>query len=160
MLGVRFMHNKFSRLASILRGFTMNKFARLLLSLSVPVFMLAGLAVNPAAAQDKGKDVKAVPAAKAEPGKAITKVLIDNEKVNVVEVQYRPGDVAADDRSSHRVNRTILGGTLQRIYPDGKTETIELATGTTRYNEPSKAGNYITKNIGKTDIVSLVIRLK
>ncbi len=138
----------------------MKKLNRLLTGFVVPAFLLAGLAIGPVMAQDKGKDAKPAPAAKDEKGKATTTVLIDNDKVNVVEVRYRPGDTAADDRTSYRVNRTIQGGTLQRIYPDGKTETIDLKTGTTRYIEPSKGGNYTTKNIGKNDIVSLVIRLK
>ena len=126
----------------------------------ITAFMLAGVTVNPAMAQDKGKDAKAPPAAKAEKGKAITKVLVDNDKVRVTETRYRPGDVAADDRSSYRVNRTLQGGTIQRIYPDGKTETLELKTGTVRYNEPSTGGNFTVKNIGKTDIVNYVVRLK
>lgn len=124
----------------------MKTLARLFPGLLAPALILALLAAGPAAAQGNGK--------------AITTVLIDNERVNVVEVRYRPGDEASDDRSSYRINRTIQGGTLQRIYPDGKTETVELKTGATRYLEPSKGGNYMTKNIGKTDLVSLVIRLK
>ena len=122
--------------------------------------LVAGAAADLAMAQDKGKEAKAAPAAKAEKGKATTRVLIDNDKVLVLETRYRPGDVGTDDRSLYRVNRTLQGGTLLRTYPDGKTEKLELKTGTVRYLEPSKAGNYTVKNIGKTTVVSYIVRLK
>ena len=94
----------------------------------VAAFMLAGLTTNPAMGQEKAKAVSAT----AEKGKATTKVLVDNDKVLVVETRYRPGDVAADDRSSYRVNRTLQGGTLLRIYPDGKQPSFPLSCPRTR----------------------------
>jgi hypothetical protein len=47
----------------------MEHLLRLLVSLAIPALMLTGMAVNPALAQDKTKDVKAAAAAKAEKGK-------------------------------------------------------------------------------------------
>jgi len=136
----------------------MKQLLRLFVSLVVPAFMLAGLAVNPAFAQDKSK---AAPAAKAEKGKSTIKVLIDNDKVRVFERTYKPGDTNEEaPTSSYRVNRTLKGGTLERTYPDGKKEKIEVKTGTVRYLEPSKGGKYTVKNIGNTEIVSFVIVLK
>ena len=95
-----------------------------------------------------------------EKGKATTKVLIDNDKVLVTEITYRPGDVGGDDRSQYRVNRTLQGGTLERTYADGKKELVQITTGQVRYLEPSKGGNYIVTNVGKTTIVNYVVRLK
>ena len=136
----------------------MKHLLRLFASLVVPAFMLAGVAANSAFAQDKAK---AAPAAKTEKGKSTMKVLIDNDKVRVFERTYKPGDTNEEaPTSSYRVNRTLKGGTLERTYPDGKKEKIEVKTGTVRYLEPSKGGKYTVKNIGNTEIVSFVIVLK
>ncbi len=124
---------------------------RLFVSVLVPAFMLVGVAANPAMAQDK---------AKAEKGKATQTVLLDNDKVRAFEVQYKPGDEnPAVPSASFRVVRALKGGTLQRIYTDGKTEKVEWKTGEVRLNEPSKIG-YNTKNIGKSDLVLYVVVLK
>ncbi len=133
---------------------------RFSMGLWVAALMLAGAVVTPAIAQDKAKDAKAAPAANAEKGKATIKVLVDNDKFRVTEIHYRPGDVGEDDRSQFRVNRTLQGGTLERTYPDGKKERLELKTGQVRYLEPSKGGNYTVTNVGKTSVVSYSVRLK
>jgi hypothetical protein len=135
--------------------------ARLLLSFLVPGIMLVGFAASPAMAQDKAKDAKAAPAAKAEKGKITRKVLIDNDKVLVLENTYRPGDVNTEVLTSYRIQHILQGGTLERTYADGKKEKVELKTGATRVLESPKPGQtYSTKNIGKTTIVNLIVSLK
>ena len=125
--------------------------ARFLIGLFVSASVLMVAAANTALAQEKGK---------AEKGKATVKTLLDNDKVRVTENRYRPGDVGEEDRSQYRVNRTLQGGTLERMYADGKTEKLELKTGQVRFLEPSKGGNYKVRNIGKTTVVNYVVRLK
>ncbi len=138
----------------------MKRSARLLLSLLVPAFMLAGFAASPAMAQDKAKATKAAPAAKAEKGKAALKVLLENDKVRVFEVQFKPGDVnKAVPSASSRVVRALKGGTLMRTYADGKTQKVEWKTGEARFVEAEKMA-YTTKNIGKSDIHLYVVVLK
>jgi hypothetical protein len=128
-----------------------NHLIRLFVSFLVPAFMLVGLAANPAIAQDK---------AKAEKGMATLTVRLDNDKVRVFEVRFKPGDEnKAVPSSLFRVVRALQGGTLQRTYADGKTEKVEYKTDEVRLNEPSKA-TYIAKNIGKTDVVLYVVALK
>ena len=133
-----------------------------LLRVLVAVFMVAS--VNQVVAQDKAKDEKAAPATKAEKGKSTLKVLIDNDRVLVFERTYKPGDVndTQEQQSSYRVNHTVKGGTLERTYADGKKQKIELKAGMVRYLEPSKSPSekYTTKNIGNTEVVSLVVQLK
>ena len=130
----------------------MKRLISLFASLVVPVFMLT--VANPAMAQDKAKDTKA---AKAE---ATQKVLLDNDKVRVNEVQYKPGDENKSVPSaSSRVVRAVKGGTLMRTYADGKTEKVEWKTGDVRFTEASKVA-YTAKNIGKTDIELYVVVLK
>ena len=138
----------------------MKRMTRLFVSLLVPAFML--VAANPSLAQDKAKDAKAAPMAKAEKGKSTMKLHFENDKVRVFERTYKPGDVNEEVPSgNYRVNRTIKGGTLERTYADGKKEKIEVKDGTVRYLEPSKGGaKYTVKNIGKTEIVSFVVVLK
>src|SRR4030081_1684238 len=70
----------------------MKKSARLFMGLLVSAIMLAGVVASPAMAQDKAKEAKAAPAAKAEKGTPLRKVLVDNAKVMAYEVTYRPGD--------------------------------------------------------------------
>jgi hypothetical protein len=138
----------------------MKKSARFLMGLLVPAFMLAGVAANPALAQDKAKDAKAAPAAKAEKGKAAQKVLLENNKVRVQEVMYKPGDENTSvASSSSRVVRALKGGTLMRTYADGKTEKSEWKTGEVKFIESSKVA-YRAKNVGKTDVQLYVVILK
>jgi hypothetical protein len=81
----------------------------------------------------------------------------------VQEVHYKPGDVNMEAPSTYyRVNRTLAGGTLERTYADGRKEKLDLKTGTTRYNGPSKGSGdtYTVKNIGKTDVVTFLVILE
>ena len=133
---------------------------RLLVSVLIPAFMLAGMAANSAMAQDKAKDAKAAPAAKAEKGKAVLKVVLDNDKVLVSEVTFKPGDENVSvPSSSFRIVRALKGGTLMRSYADGKTEKIEWKTGEVRMVEPT-AQKFTTKNVGKSEFVLYVVVLK
>ena len=133
---------------------------RLLVSVLIPAFMLAGMAANSAMAQDKAKDGKAAPAAKAEKGKAVPKVVLDNDKVLVSEVTFKPGDENVSvPSSSFRIVRALKGGTLMRSYADGKTEKIEWKTGEVRMVEPT-AQKFTTKNVGKSEFVLYVVVLK
>src|SRR5262245_24122003 len=104
----------------------MKQAIRLFASSLFAVLMLAGL-TGSVVAQEKGKDAKPAPAAKAEKGKSVAKVLIDNDRVQVMERTYKPGDVNEEVlTSSYRVNRTLQGGTLERTYANGKKEKLEL----------------------------------
>ena len=134
----------------------MKRLTRLFASLVVPVFMLA--VANPVMAQDKAKDAKAAPAAMAEKGKPTTKVLVDNDKVRVVETTYKPGDEGASAARGARITRVLQGGTLQRTHADGKIEKNERKAGEVRFSEPSAP--YRVKNIGSTDVVNYTVNIK
>ena len=87
-------------------------------SLGVAAFVLSGLALNAAIAQDKAKAGKGAP-------KATIKVVAENDKVRAFETTYAPGaENTAVPRSSIRVVRALKGGTLQRTYADGKKENV------------------------------------
>ena len=99
-------------------------------------------------AQEKGK-----PAAKYE-----QKELLQNEKVRVGEVTWAPGGESPSVARPARVVRVLKGGTLERIFPDGKKETVVYKTGdTTAINATPP---YAIKNTGKSDVVLFVVFLK
>lgn len=118
-------------------------------SLFLPVFLLAGVSANQALAQEKAKAVK---------GQATLTVLQENDKVRVYEVRFKPGDDSASIARPFRVVRALKGGTIQRTYPDGKTEKIEYKTGDVRLAGPDPV--FKGKNVGKTEIVLYVVQPK
>jgi hypothetical protein len=122
--------------------------SRFLVSAAVVAFSL-GSAI-PALSQDK-----AAPKVEA-------KVLLENDKVRVVENHYKPGAENADVPRGARVVRAITSGTLQRIYPDGKKQDVQWKAGEVRFN-PAAVGEvkqYTTKNIGKGELVLYLVILK
>ncbi|MBI2509105.1 MAG: hypothetical protein HYV99_03770 [Betaproteobacteria bacterium] len=124
--------------------------------------MLAFATATPAMkhemAKDKAKDAKAAPAAKAEKGKVILKVLHEDDKVRVVEATFRPGDEGSNVARPFHVVRALKGGTLMRTYADGKTEKSEYKTGEVKVLQASTP--YIPKNVGKSNVVLYVVVLK
>ncbi len=121
-------------------------------SASALAFVLSGLMVNAALAQDKMKAQKGA-------AKATMKVLKENDKVRAYEVTFKPGaENTAVPSSSVRVVRALAGGTLQRTYADGKKENVVYKTGEVKINEVSPA--FTTKNIGKSEIRLYVVQVK
>ena len=120
--------------------------AAALLGLLIPAFLAAGIAVNPAIAQDKASTVK-------------MKVLVDNDKVKVYEATYAPG---AENKgiasTTMRIVRGLKGGTLERTYADGKKELVRWKAGEVKQVNPGPA--YTTKNIGKGELQLYVVQLK
>ena len=135
----------------------MKHLIRLFASLLVPAFML--VAASPAIAQDKAKDAKAAPAAKAEKGKAVVKVLHEDDKVRVTETTFKPGDEGPSVVRGFRVIRALKNGTLERTYADGKKEKYERKAGEVRVAGPDKQA-FSVKNIGKTDYVVYAVNIK
>jgi mannose-6-phosphate isomerase-like protein (cupin superfamily) len=119
--------------------------ARYVVGLLVAALTLAGgVFARPAMAQDK---------AQAGSGKATVKVLFDDDRVRAFEVTYRPGDQSNTSykKLPFRIVRAMTSGTLQRTYPDGKTEKVDILAGEVRVFD---AGNqYSGKNIGTTVLV-------
>ncbi|HXM81827.1 MAG TPA: hypothetical protein VN929_07850 [Burkholderiales bacterium] len=126
----------------------MRKLAAAILALLTPAFLVAGIVVNSAIAQEK-----------ASKSVVKMKVLLENDKVKVYEVTYAPGAENKGIASSTvRVVRALKGGTLQRSYADGKKEKVVWKTGEAKQVDPGPA--YTTKNIGKTELRLYVVQLK
>ena len=130
--------------------------AHVITALLVSGFALSGVIAGPAAAQDKAKGASA---AKAEKGKPVTKVIHDDDKLRVTETTSQPGDVSASIVRPPRVVRWLQGGTIMRIYDDGKTETIERKTGEVAVSGQETRA-WAVKNVGKTPIVTYIVVIK
>jgi hypothetical protein len=111
--------------------------------------MLAGGNANRAMAQEKATEA---------PLKDERKVLIEDDKVIVIEHNFKPGAESENKMRPYRVIRALKGGTLQRIYPDGKKQTTQWKTGEVKILAPSQA--YIVKNVGDTDVLLYEVLLK
>jgi hypothetical protein len=114
---------------------------------------------NPAMAQDKAKPAAAKSAAKADAkDQRDRKVLLDNDKVLVTEVRYKPGASSGGmlERGA-RVTRALTDGTLERTLPDGRKETRTFKAGDVRFNPKE---TFSQRNAGKSDVVLYVVTLK
>ena len=115
------------------------------------LFVSAAMLTAPilAMAQDKAKP--------ATPKQEL-KVLLENDKVRVTESRWVPGATSDSAKRGARVVRALKGGTLQRIYPDGKTELSTYKTDEVKFFEAD--GPYGLKNTGKSEIVLYSVTLK
>ena len=134
----------------------MKRLIRLFASVLVPAFVLAGVVTQAAMAQDKAKDAKAM---KAEKGKALVKVLHEDDKVRVTETTFKPGDEGPSVVRGFRVIRALKNGTLERTYADGKKEKYERKAGEVRVAGPDKQA-FSVKNVGKSDYAVYAVIIK
>lgn len=126
----------------------------------IPALALAVVVAQPAMAQDKASDAKIVKKTeKAEKGKAMERVLHEDDKVRVTETTFKPGDVDSNVARGYRVVRYLQGGTELRTYADGETQKITLKAGHVYAAEPDKQASQI-RNVGKTAIVVYTVNVK
>ena len=124
----------------------MSKSAGVLTGLLVPAFFVAGVIATPAMAQEKKAEKKM----EKQAGKSTSKEALKNDRVRVNDVTFKPGDEAPSIERPARVIVYVKGGTLQRIYPDGKKESTTYKDGEVRYFDATPA--YAVKNVGKTTV--------
>lgn len=97
-------------------------------------------------------------AVEGEKGLASRTLLAESDKLQVFEIRQKPGDVITPSTTVTRVVRAVKGGTVLRTYADGKTEKSEWKTGEVQIQELGP--QYTAKNVGKTEVVLYVVRLK
>jgi hypothetical protein len=117
---------------------------------------IAALTPNPVTAQDKAK-APAAPAKAPAKDERDRKVFVENEKVLVSEVRYKPGASSGMLERNERVTRALTDGTLEKTYKDGKKETITWKAGDVKYNPKE---TYSQKNTGKTELVLYTVSIK
>ncbi len=86
----------------------------------------------------------------------MNKILMENNRVNVLNVTFQPGEKAPMHHHPDHVIYVLSGGKLA-ITSNGKTDTLDLQKGKVLYlNEISHA----VENIGATTVDLLVVELK
>lgn len=88
----------------------------------------------------------------------LAQVLFDDGKVRVQEMRFKPGDEGPKVVRPFRVIRVLEGGTMRRIFPDGRVVDVEYKTGETRVYQPDE--KFSIRNVGKTDIVLFVVAVR
>ncbi len=86
----------------------------------------------------------------------VSKVLNENDKVRVLEVISKPGDVAKMHSHPDHVVYALKGGKAS-FTSGGKTKEMELKTGSVSFFD---ATEHEMKNIGNTTMNLIVVELK
>ena len=89
--------------------------------------------------------------------KEYKKVILENEKVRVIEVEFAPGAVAAMHNHPAHVVYVISGGKMEMTEKGKKPIVNELKTGEASYNP---AITHSVKNVGKTTVKLILTELK
>lgn len=109
------------------------------------------LAGGPALAQDMKdmKDMKGMASA-AKPGTATIKVIAENEKLQVLDIMVKPGDVSAPAVRTGRVSHWLTPAKLERTFADGSKDVVVHKAGETTLNTEKRS--YSSKNVGTNSI--------
>ena len=86
-----------------------------------------------------------------------SKVVLDNEKVHVVDYVSNPGEKNAMHLHPDYLIYVIEGGTTKSTSKDGRTETLVFKKGQTLMRN---ATTHVTENVGKTKIHLLLVEFK
>ena len=85
------------------------------------------------------------------------KVLLENDRVRVLESRYKPGDKSAMHSLPAIVGYLLGDGKASFTFPDGQTMEIEMKAGEALYME---AQDHSVENLGTTDVHAVLIELK
>jgi beta-alanine degradation protein BauB len=88
---------------------------------------------------------------------AVYKVLLDNDKVRILDVRLKPGEKSPEHSHPAMVIYVIEDGKVKFSYPDGRTEILDMEAGDTMYCE---ALTHAAENVGTRDIRVLNIEFK
>ena len=89
--------------------------------------------------------------------KEYKKVILDNENVRVIEVEFTPGQVATWHSHPIHVVYVIAGGKLEMTEKGKKAQMRVLKTGDASYNP---AITHMVKNVGTTTVKLILTELK
>jgi len=85
------------------------------------------------------------------------KVVLDTDKVRVIEVNLPPGSTTGMHSHGGNVVVYLSGGMVVQTMDDGSTKQLESKPGEVRWSDPV---THDTKNTGKAATRALVIELK
>ena len=90
-------------------------------------------------------------------GPDIYKILLENDRVRVMEIDFKPGaKIAMHSHPAHLVY-ILNGGALQITTADGTVKNLEGKAGDVMWSEPE---THKAENTGTTEVKGLVIELK
>jgi beta-alanine degradation protein BauB len=87
----------------------------------------------------------------------VYKLVMENDRVRVFEVGFKPGQKAVMHRHPDHIVYILADYTLNLMLPDGKSQEVPLKAGQAIW---MGAGPHAAQNIGKTEGRALVIELK
>ncbi len=85
-------------------------------------------------------------------------VLAENEKLQVIEVLYQPGDTGAASSKDGIAVYHLSPGTIERTFADGSKQVVIYKSGQAMIIAEKRP--YSTKNIGKTAVHEIVFQPK
>jgi beta-alanine degradation protein BauB len=85
------------------------------------------------------------------------KVLFENDRVRVLDVQHQPGGKEPMHTHPAYVAYSFTNATAKTTFPDGKTVVKERKAGEATWGEPV---THSVENVGTTEFHMLVIELK
>jgi quercetin dioxygenase-like cupin family protein len=88
--------------------------------------------------------------------KNVYSLVMENDRVRVLEVKIKPGDKAVMHHHPDHVVYVLKGGKA-KLTSSGKTDVLEMKAGQAMF---IKAQSHETENTGKTDIDLIVVELK
>ena len=84
-------------------------------------------------------------------------VLLENERVRVFEVKFKPGQKTVMHAHPDHVIYVIKDGKLKINLPDGSSNEISLKAGQVVW---MKAGQHAVENLTKAEAKNLIVELK
>lgn len=86
----------------------------------------------------------------------VYKVILENERVRVFDVRFKPGDKAPMHWHPDHVAYVINGGKLKFKMGDGTTNDMEMPTGQTVF---LASQSHEAVNVGNSDVHAIVVEL-
>lgn len=84
-------------------------------------------------------------------------ILLENDRVRVLRVGFRPGDKAAMHSHPDYVTYTTKGGDLKMNSPSGGSEIVSFEEGKAIF---FKAESHEVENVGSSEVEAIVVELK
>lgn len=85
------------------------------------------------------------------------KVILDNDKVRVLDVRLKAGDKSPMHSHPNHVIYSLTGGTVKFMLADGKTNTATIRAGQAVWHN---AETHTVENVGKNETHVLDIELR
>lgn len=86
-----------------------------------------------------------------------SKVLLENDRVRVIEIWIKPGEKLAMHSHPASVTYVLTAGKLKTTLPDGKTVETEAQAGQALWSD---GGSHEQVNAGTTEVRALVVEMK